>query len=134
MARRASSRPKWGILILVVVLIAAGGAGSYYLSGSISDPYRTLQPLDMNAYSENANSLRSNQYKLNGTVLNQLKWTTDKGRIVSFEVDTASENNTVGVVIPSEFSTVNVQKGQQFTMKVEVVEHGVLMARDIRKQ
>ncbi|MEM1058584.1 MAG: hypothetical protein AAGK14_05000 [Verrucomicrobiota bacterium] len=134
MARRASSRPKWGLIALVVVLIAGGGVGTYYLSGTVNDPYRTLQPLDLGAYYENANSLRSNQYKVDGTVLNQLKWHTTQGRLFSFDVDSTRDSRPVGILIPPEFASVNVQKGQQFIIKVEVVDDGILLARDIRKQ
>lgn len=134
MARRASSRPQWGILVVVILLIAGAAVGTYYVSGTVSDPYRTLQPLDLQAYYENANSLRSNQYKIDGIVLNQLKWDTTQGRLFSFEVNTPGEDRPVGVLIPPDFSSINIQKGQQFILKVEVGQDGILLARDIRKQ
>ncbi|HPA18517.1 MAG TPA: hypothetical protein PLU30_12275, partial [Verrucomicrobiae bacterium] len=68
MARRASSRinPVWWV---VALLLCAGAiAGGRYLFGYFGDPYRTLQPLDMKAYLENANSLRGNVYKTRGTI------------------------------------------------------------------
>lgn len=134
MARRASSRPQWGILVVVVLLIAGGAVGTYYLSGTVNDPYRTLQGLDLQAYYENANSLRSNEYKIDGTVVNQLKWDPQQGRLFSFEVSGPGGDRPVGVLIPPELSTVNIQKGQQFALKVEVGSGGILLARDLRKQ
>jgi hypothetical protein len=131
MARRASSsvNPWWvgGVIILVL----AGMAGGWALYKNVSDPYRTLTPLDVSAYLDNANSLRGNVYKLDATVDTQLAWAPLEGRLYSVEVN--GRNDILAVLIPAAFNSMNIQKGQHYFFKLEVGDKGILRVRDIRK-
>ena len=131
MVRRASSsvNPWWvgGVIILVLAAMAGGWA----LYKNVSDPYRTLTPLDVSTYLDNANSLRGNVYKLNATVDTQLAWAPLEGRLYSVEVN--GRNDILPVLIPAAFNSMNVQKGQRYFFKLEVGDKGILRVRDIRK-
>lgn len=131
MVRRASSsvNPWWvgGVIILVLAAMAGGWA----LYKNVSDPYRTLTPLDVSMYLDNANSLRGNVYKLNATVDTQLAWAPLEGRLYSVEVN--GRNDILPVLIPAAFNSMNVQKGQRYFFKLEVGDKGILRVRDIRK-
>jgi hypothetical protein len=131
MARRASSsvNPWW--VGGVIVLILAAMAGGWSLYRNVSDPYRTLTPLDVSAYLDNANSLRGNVYKLQGTVDTQLAWAPQGGRLYSVEVNGRSD--ILPVLIPATFNSMNIQKGQHYFFKLEVGDKGMLRVRDIRK-
>jgi hypothetical protein len=131
MARRASSsvNPWWvGGVIILVLAAMAGGWGLYK---NVSDPYRTLTPLDVSAYLDNANSLRGNVYKLNATIDTQLAWAPLEGRLYSVEVNGRSD--VLAVLIPATFNSMNIQKGQRYFFKIEVGDKGILRVRDIRK-
>lgn len=131
MARRASStvNPWWvaGVVLLVAIALTGGWA----LLKQVRDPYRTLTPLDVSAYLQNANSLRGNVYKLNATVDTQLAWAPREGRLYSVEVH--GRNDILPVMIPASFNRMNIQKGQRYFLKLEVGEKGVLRVQDIRK-
>ena len=131
MVRRASSsvNPWWvgGVIILVLAAMAGGWA----LYKNVSDPYRTLTPLDVSTYLDNANSLRGNVYKLNATVDMQLAWAPLEGRLYSVEV--SGRNDVLPVLIPAAFNSMNIQKGQRYFFKLEVGDKGILRVRDIRK-
>jgi hypothetical protein len=131
MVRRASSsvNPWW--IGIVALLLAAAMAGGWALYRSVSDPYRTLMPLDVSVYLENANSLRGNVYKLNATVDAQLAWAPQQGRLYS--VDVEGRNDILPVMIPASFNSMNIQKGQRYFFKIEVGEKGILRVQDIRK-
>jgi hypothetical protein len=131
MVRRASSsvNPWW--IGIVALLLAAAMAGGWALYKSVSDPYRTLMPLDVSVYLENANSLRGNVYKLNATVDAQLAWAPQQGRLYSVDVD--GRNDILPVMIPASFNSMNIQKGQRYFFKIEVGEKGILRVQDIRK-
>jgi hypothetical protein len=131
MVRRASSsaNPWW--VGGVVVLVVAAMVGGWFLYKNVSDPYRTLTPLDVSAYLDNANSLRGNVYKLNATVDTQLAWAPGEGRLYSVEVN--GRNDVLPVMIPASFNSLNIQKGQRYFFKVEVGEKGILRVQDIRK-
>ena len=131
MVRRASSsvNPWWvGVVVLLAIAALAGGWALYR---NVSDPYRTLTPLDVAAYLDNANSLRGNVYKVTGTVDTQLAWAPLAGRLYSVEVN--ERNDILALLIPASFNSMNIQKGQRYLFKIEVGEKGILRVQDIRK-
>jgi hypothetical protein len=131
MARRASSSFNPRLLIGVLLLLVAAVAGGRLLFKTVGDPYRTLTPLDVSAYLNNANSLRGNVYKISATVQGQLAWTQGAGRLYS--VETESGGDLLPVLIPAEFNHMNIQKGQRYFLKIEVGDKGILKAQGIRK-
>jgi hypothetical protein len=133
MARRASFsiHPLWvvAVLLLIVVAISAGR----FLVDRVNDPYRTLAPLDVPAYLENANSLRGNSYKVSAAIWNYLGSNTQAGRLFSVEVSGEGGKEILPLFIPAEFNSVNIQKGQHFNFSVEVNEKGILTVRGLKK-
>lgn len=131
MARRGKSsfNPVWIILVAVLVLMAF--VGSRFLPSGVSDPYRTIAVLDVASYLENANSLRGNIYKFEGEIANSLAWSPTSGRL--FAVDVASGQDTLPVLITTEFNAINVQKGQKFIFVIEVDDKGVLRTKNLSK-
>ncbi len=131
MARRASSstHPLW--LASALVLVLGFAAGGFWLYSRLSDPFRTLAPFPLPTYLESAASLRGNVYRLEGTVANQLGWSPQVGRLYS--VETQEGAGVVALLIPAEFNATNLQKGQQFSFEVEVIEKGLLRARALKK-
>src|SRR5476651_1777546 len=113
MPRRASSRtnPLWLVVALIFVAGALGGGA--YLWMSLSDPYRTLTPIDVPTYLDNANSLRGNVYKLTGTIDSELAWSPTEGRLYSVLAD-GTKDDVLPLLIPPEFDSVNIQKDQRF--------------------
>lgn len=133
MSRRASSSasPVW--IVAIVALLAVSLGGGYFLHNTVSDPYRTLTPLDVQAYLQNSNSLRGNIYKVRGAIANSLSWSPTVGRLYSVDVESNSGGDVLPLLIPAKFNQVNVQKGQKFYFQVEVGDKGLLLARDLKK-
>lgn len=133
MARRASSslHPLWFGVAAVLAAVAIGVG--YFVFSHANDPYRTIQPLDIGDYMDNANNLRGNVYQLIGTVWNSLGWSPTAGRIFSIESGETGATKLVPVLVPSDLNHVNLQKGQRFTFEVEVGANGVLRVRSLRK-
>jgi hypothetical protein len=132
MPRRASSRtnPLWLVVALIFVAGALGGGA--YLWMSLSDPYRTLTPIDIPTYLDNANSLRGNVYKLSGTIDSELAWSPSGGRLFAVLAD-GSKTDVVPLLVPPELNYVNIQKDQRYFFKIEVGDKGILTASDLRK-
>jgi hypothetical protein len=130
-ARRSKkSRLPLGIAIAVALVVAAF-LGSRFFITSTSQPFRTATPLDVETYLENANSLRGNVYKIEGEVLNSLGWSPTKGRLIAVGVDRGSK--VVPVLVTTEFSHVNIQRGQRFIFLLEVDDKGILRTKDMTK-
>jgi hypothetical protein len=129
MARRASSsaHPIW-ILAGISLLLAALGGG-YFLFKGTSDPYRTMTPLPIADYLDNSNSLRGNVYKLDGTISKSLEFSPSNGRLFSVEVGA----DMVPVLVPPQFNSINIERGQRFYFKIKVEDKGVLTAQDVTK-
>jgi len=133
MARRASFaiHPLW--IVAVFLLVAAAIGGGHFLVDRVNDPYRTLAPLDVPAYLENANSLRGNSYKLSASIWNYLASSPQAGRLFSVETATANSTEILPLFIPAEFNSINIQKGQHFNFSVEVNEKGILTVKGLKK-
>lgn len=145
MPRRASSGVNLGqiagiaaaILGFVVIaallfrLIAGGlfgeggdGGGSRKVTGKAA-------PLSLLTYRENGNSLRGNVYRVEGKVEETLRWTPDRGRLISFEAHDATETMPVPVLVPEDFSNLNIERGTELGMVVRVDRDGTLVAEAI---
>ena len=132
MPRRASSRthPVW--LVVALVLLAGALGGGAYLWMTLSDPYRTLTPIDVPTYLDDANSLRGNVYKLTGTIDTELAWSPTQGRLFSVLAD-GDKDDVLPLLIPPELNHINIQKDQRFFFRIEVGDKGILTASDLRK-
>ena len=129
MARRASSsaHPVW--MFIAAALVLAALAGGYFIFGKTSDPYRTMTALPVADYLENSNSLRGNVYKLDGMVSKSLEFSPVNGRLFSIEVGP----DLLPILVPPQFNSVNIERGQRFFFKIEVGDKGVLKAQDVKK-
>ncbi len=131
MARRSKkSRLPLGIVVAIVLIVAAFLGSRFFITTS-SQPFRTATPLDVATYLENANSLRGNVYRLQGEVLNSLGWSPTKGRLIAVGVDNGSQ--VVPVLVTTDFSHINIQRGQRFIFLLEVDDKGILRTKDMTK-
>jgi hypothetical protein len=128
--RRKKSRLPLGIIVAILLVLAAF-LGSRFLITRSSQPFRTAAPLDVETYLENANSLRGNVYRIQGEVLNSLGWSPTKGRLIAVGVDDGSR--VVPVLVTTDFSHINIQRGQKFIFLLEVDDKGILRTKDMTK-
>ena len=130
MARKRKSPPRAGWMILALVAVGILFFAAIYLLGfKDSNSARTTPPLDIASYLENANSLRGNTYKLQGTVAESLAWSPDSGRLIAVE----AEEKIIPILVTPEFDAMNIQKEQQLVFILEVDEKGILRTRKVSK-
>lgn len=129
MVRRRKSPRKTGWLFGVVVLGVLLIAGIYLMGSKEDTEVRTTPLLDIPSYLANADSLRGNIYKLEGTVSESLAWSPDSGRLIAVEVD----ENLIPVLVTPEFSSMNIQKELKLVFLLEVDENGILRTRKVNK-
>jgi len=83
------------------------------------------------AYLDNANSLRSNIYKIEGEVVDSLAYSPSTGRLIAVGVNEG--NDTIPVLVTTNFNHINIQKGQKFIFLLEVDDKGILRTKDLTK-
>lgn len=126
--RKSSSRPAW-LVGLVVALVALICGGLALFPPGDNDPFRTVAPLDVASYLENANTLRGNVYKVEGRVVESLAWSPDSGRLIALEVG----EEVIPVLVTPEFKAMNIQKEQRLFFVLEVDDRGILRTRKVSK-
>ena len=131
MARRAKNSRLYIAIIAALLLVLAAFVGSRLFVSATSEPFRTVSPLDVQTYLENANSLRGNVYRIEGEVVNSLAWSPSKGRLIAIKVDKSED--VVPVLVTTNFNHINIQKGQRFIFLLEVDDKGILRTKDMTK-
>lgn len=126
-----SGRPKKTLLGTVLLLgVLAIVVGGWLLLSKVTDPFRTTAPLDVSSYISSAKSLRGNTYKVAGEVLVLLAW-SPSGRLISIGIEDGKR--TIPVLLPKEFNSVNIEKGQKFNFILIVDDSGVLRAKKLAR-
>jgi hypothetical protein len=143
MARRSRTRKgsKGGISAGQIIGIAAAVAGFLIaaflmfkivagdlLSGGSKNASSSFVVGD---YTENSLSLRGNVYHVVGTVEERLGWNDDHGRLISLDVTDDSGSSPVPILIPIDFSQVNIDRGAEMGFTVRVDRGGLLIAEAI---
>lgn len=133
MARRASSGINPGLLIGVAIFVVIASVGGMVLFNRKPDNLSGSK-IDMEDMLQNANQLRGNEYVLEGTVDEKLRWTPDRGQVVSLKVDVPGGGaEFVGVEIPADFSSLNIEREQRYSIKVKFRQGGIPVATAINR-
>ncbi|MCX6879530.1 MAG: hypothetical protein NTW21_37855 [Verrucomicrobia bacterium] len=133
MARRASSSLHPGILIgiaaAVVVAIVAGQAVFKKKKPRFGD----VSPLNIEEFLENGNSLRGNEYSIEGKIDEKLRWTSKRGQIVTLRVSTPGGDELIGIEIPPDFNNLNIEREQRYAMRIKVRQGGIPVATVVKR-
>lgn len=134
MPRRASSGISPGLLIGVAVAIAALFFGGKLLFSGKSEQSLAGSELDMATVEENANSLRGNEYVVEGKIDDQVLWTADQGQVVSLKVDSPAGPKFLGIEIPPGLSDVNIEREQTYAFRISFRQGGIAVAEEIARR
>lgn len=133
MARRASSSLHPGVLIGLVAAIAVTIFAGRSLMNRKPAAFENGNALDVRELLENGNSLRGNEYVIEGLVDEKLQWTSDRGQFVSVRVEVPGGPEFVGIRIPAEFNKLNIEIKQKYLFKVSFQEGGVAVATGVSR-
>ena len=131
MARQGTTSLSTTTLLLVAAIATGGLVLGWVVFGRATDPFGTTPQLDVQAYTENSNSLRGNVYKVEGEVVDSLAWSPSLGRLIAIGV--GPDKRLLPVQVTTEFSSTNIQKGQKFLFLLEVNDNGILRTKKLTK-
>ncbi|MES2437859.1 MAG: hypothetical protein V4584_02245 [Verrucomicrobiota bacterium] len=133
MARRASSSLHPGIIIGAVAAIVLAIVAGKSLVGKKSSGFGDVARLSVDELLENGNSLRGNEYVVEGQIDEKLQWTTDRGQLVSVKVDAPGGDEFVGIEIPPEFNKLNIDAKQKYAFRVKFRQGGIPVATGVNR-
>jgi hypothetical protein len=133
MARRASSSINPAVLIGVAVAVVVLIVGGKSFLGKKSASFADVNPLVISEYLENANSLRGNEYVVEGKIDEKLRWTSDRGQVASVRVKTPAGEEIIPIEIPPKFNNLNIEREQPYAFRTKVRQGGILVAEGINR-
>lgn len=133
--RRPTAFPLRPTLIALAALLLAGGTFAFMRRNGSDDFAAGSQPFPAREFLDNFYGLRGNSYVVKGRITEQLRYGADRTRLFALSVTDAAlpEPCEVGLLVPSQFGSINIQTGQEFSLIVEVDQDGLLRALEIKK-
>jgi len=137
MARRSKSKTNSKSNTAVYAIVAIAVIGALILGKFILDKraqhFSNLSELSITDFHKNANALSGNEYRISGKIVEKLKWTSDRGQLVSLSSDQGDgKMGMIGIMVPAGIDQVNLEKGQTYTFKVEINREGLPVALDVK--
>ncbi len=130
MARRASTGPNLSVIIGIAAFVIVAFIGARFLMKGTSQKIKGTTPLSVTEFLENGNSLRGNEYLVEGIV--DQRFPRDSGQLVSLQINDSEE--MIGIEVPSSFNHLNIERQQKLAIKVRFREGGVPVATQIERQ
>ena len=133
MPRRASSSTNPTLIVAVaVVVIALIFGGKFFLSKK-QESFAGLNALDVRDLLDNGNSLRNNEYLVEGKIDERFFRDGNASSVVSVRVKASSGEEIVPVMIPAKFNNLNIEREQRYAFKVKFEEGGIPVATGISR-
>jgi len=133
MARRASSNLHPGIIIGAIAAIVVAVVAGKSMIGKKTAGFGNVATLQIEELLENGNSLRGNEYVVEGQIDEKLQWTTSRGQLVSVRVESPGGDKFVGVEIPPEFNKLNIDAKQKYAFRVKFKQGGIPVATGVNR-
>ncbi len=133
MARRASSSLHPGIIIGAIASVVVAVVAGKSMLGKKTAGFGDVASLQMDDLLDNGNSLRGNEYLVEGQIDEKLQWTTNRGQLVSVRVEAPGGDQFVGIEIPPEYNKLNIDTKQKYAFRVKFKQGGIPVATGINR-
>jgi hypothetical protein len=133
MARRASSSTNPTLIIGIAVgVIAVVFAGKFLMSKK-TESFSDVTPLAVQDLLDNGNSLRNNEYLIEGKIDERFFRDGNSSSFVSVRVKADSGEEIVPVMIPEKFNKLNIEREQRYAFKLRFEQGGIPVATAISR-
>jgi hypothetical protein len=133
MARRASSSTNPILIIGIVVAVVAVIFGGKLFMLKKKKSFTDVNPLAVQDLLDNGNSLRNNEYLIEGKIDERFFRDGNTSSVVSVRMKAESSEEIVPVVIPAKFNKLNIEREQRYAFKVRFEQGGIPVATDISR-
>ena len=129
MSRRAQKGINPMIIALTGIIIALIFVTIIFLLKTQKNSIRSVNKFNVNDYIKEGSTLLGIEGIVTGTVNEKLRWTTNRGEVISLRVEEI--NQLIPILIPPTFRDLNISIGDRFTFRIEVGNSEVLTAKEI---
>jgi hypothetical protein len=133
MARRASSSTNPVLIIGIAAGVIAAALAGKFLMTKKSETFSDVNPLVIQDLLDNGNSLRNNEYLIEGKIDERFFRENNPSSIVTVRVKGASGEEIVFVKIPANFNNMNIEREQRYAFKVKFEQGGIPVATNISR-
>lgn len=137
MGRRASSNINTTTVVVVIAIVGIiatvgiiVGVGAVLLKKNDSS-FEGTPSLRVDEALNNGNSLRGNEYRVEGKLL--ARWPRDSGAMVEILVEDDGKSTNFPILVPPGVSNVNFEREQRYVFKVKFGNGGVAIASDVKR-
>ena len=129
MSRRAQKGINPMIIALTGIIIVLIFVTIIFLLKTQKNSIRSVNKFNVNDYIKEGSTLLGTEGIVTGTVNEKLRWTTNRGEVISLRVEEI--NQLIPILIPPSFRDLNISIGDRFTFRIEVGNSEVLTAKEI---
>lgn len=133
MARRASSSTNPTLIIGIAVGVIAVIFGGKFLMSKKKESFSDINPLVVQELLDNGNSLRNNEYLIEGKIDERFFRDGNSSSLVSVRVKADSGEEIVPVMIPEKFNNLNIEREQRYAFKLRFEQGGIPVATAISR-
>ena len=133
MARRTSSSTNPILIIGIIVAVVALIFGGKLFMSKKKKSFTDINPLVVQDLLDNGNSLRNNEYLIEGKIDERFFRDGNTSSVVSVRMKAESSEEIVPVVIPAKFNKLNIEREQRYAFKVRFEQGGIPVATDISR-
>ena len=133
MARRASSSTNPILIIGIVVAVVALIFGGKLFMSKKKKSFTDVDLLAVQDLLDNGNSLRNNEYLIEGKIDERFFRDGNTSSVVSVRMKAESSEEIVPVVIPAKFNKLNIEREQRYAFKLRFEQGGIPVATDISR-
>jgi hypothetical protein len=132
MGRRASSSINATAIVGIIAVIAILVGVGVILLNKKGETFENIAPLLVQEALENGNSLRGNEYHVEGKLL--ARWPREEGAVVEILVEETGKKTHFPIVVPADVSSVNFEREQRYAFKIKFGDGGVAIATDVKRR
>lgn len=119
---------------IAIGVVAVGLVAVLTFNSSLFSPdnsMRSVSELDITNYITSGNSMGGTVWRVTGTIDEKLRWTRDRGQVVSVYIEQGATKESLPILVPEKFKDMSINVGDRFTFKVEVAEKQFLVASEL---
>lgn len=131
MGRRASSSLNATAIVGIIAAIIVVGVVGFFMIGKKTETFADAPLLRVSEALDNANSLRGNEYRVEGKI--ESRWVRDSGEGLSLQVEEDGRTEYFFIMIPPDIEHPNIEREQRYAFKIRFGEGGVAVATAVKR-